>query len=299
MKLIKKWIIAILVVIALLNLGYIFILSDYITPAKETTNAPAETVLNVPTDPLTYNGTGELDLLEDVSAYDATGLNLLKQIKTSILPGESEEERVIRYEVTASDETVITKDRKLLLSNYKQPSIQPAKEISLVETQLTQLNSVLIRNRLIQIQDGFGNQVTEVTSENMKAEYKIDENGTYILTVSYTNFLQDTAVMETEIEVRTAENGPYIELTQTEAEVTLNSYFNPLSYVAVASDPNDGSLFRRIYVNGSVDTERPGDYILEYSARNYSGELSNTAVLTVTVVDPNAPVIESSEASEE
>jgi hypothetical protein len=84
---------------------------------------------------------------------------------------------------------------------------------------------------------------------------------------------------------------PVISLPDSEHDtVALNSAFNPMQGVT-ATDNVDGDVTNKIYVAGSVDTTKAGDYEITYTVTDTVG---NTAVIkrTVTVKsDTKAPVI--------
>ena len=68
-------------------------------------------------------------------------------------------------------------------------------------------------------------------------------------------------------------------------EIERGAEFNRLSYVQDITDDQDSreELYRGIQISGEVDTNTPGEYILEYYVSDSDGNNSNTAQLRVTV----------------
>ncbi len=78
---------------------------------------------------------------------------------------------------------------------------------------------------------------------------------------------------------------PRFYLTQYSVELERGADFNQLSYVQDITDDGDSreELYQGIQISGEVDTDTPGDYILEYHVIDSDGNASNTAQLKVTV----------------
>ena len=80
-------------------------------------------------------------------------------------------------------------------------------------------------------------------------------------------------------------DSPRFYLTQYSVEIERGAEFNRLSYVQDITDDQDSreELYRGIQISGEVDTNTPGEYILEYHVSDSDGNNSNTAQLRVTV----------------
>ena len=80
-------------------------------------------------------------------------------------------------------------------------------------------------------------------------------------------------------------DSPRLYLTQYSVEIERGAEFNRLSYVQDITDDQDSreELYRGIQISGEVDTNTPGEYILEYYVSDSDGNNSNTAQLRVTV----------------
>ena len=78
---------------------------------------------------------------------------------------------------------------------------------------------------------------------------------------------------------------PRFYLTQYSVELERGAELNELSYVQDISDDEDSrdELYQGIRISGEVDTNTPGEYMLEYYVVDSDGNTSNTAQLKVTV----------------
>ena len=68
-------------------------------------------------------------------------------------------------------------------------------------------------------------------------------------------------------------------------EVPIGSSFDSLSYVSDIRDDKDetSELFRKIQIEGTLDTNTAGTYELTYYVVDNDGNTSNRAVLTIVV----------------
>ena len=78
---------------------------------------------------------------------------------------------------------------------------------------------------------------------------------------------------------------PRLYLSQYALNIPLNGDFNALSYVSDVTDDVDSrdTLFTRISIDGSVDTQTEGTYELYFYANDTDGNVSNRARMVVTV----------------
>ncbi len=78
---------------------------------------------------------------------------------------------------------------------------------------------------------------------------------------------------------------PRFYLTQYSVEVERGAELNRLGYVQDITDDKDSrdELYQGIQISGEVDTNTPGEYMLEYYVVDSDGNTSNTAQLKVTV----------------
>ena len=78
---------------------------------------------------------------------------------------------------------------------------------------------------------------------------------------------------------------PKFYLTNYELSLPIGSSFNGLSYVKDIEDDKDSRerLYRNIQLDGSVDNSKAGTYELQYYVKDSDGNMSNIAILKVTV----------------
>ena len=78
---------------------------------------------------------------------------------------------------------------------------------------------------------------------------------------------------------------PKIYLTDYEVKLSVGQSFDRFSYIALIADDQDpvNDLWRRIQIHGEVNAYTPGTYEVSYLVTDNHGNLSNTAVLKVTV----------------
>ena len=78
---------------------------------------------------------------------------------------------------------------------------------------------------------------------------------------------------------------PRLYLSQYAATIPVSGEFNALEYVSDVTDDTDtrDTLFTRISVEGTVDTQTAGTYEVYLFASDTEGNVSNRARLTVTV----------------
>lgn len=78
---------------------------------------------------------------------------------------------------------------------------------------------------------------------------------------------------------------PRFYLTQYSVEVERGAELNRLGYVQDITDDKDSrdELYQGIQISGEVDTNTPGEYMLEYYVVDSDGNTSNTAQLKVAV----------------
>lgn len=78
---------------------------------------------------------------------------------------------------------------------------------------------------------------------------------------------------------------PKFYLTNYELNLPVGSSFNVLSYVKDIIDDKDSreNLYRNIQIEGNVDNSKAGTYEMKYYVKDSDGNMSNVAILKVTV----------------
>lgn len=288
-------------VVALVNLAVLFLFqyelpSLFTSKAKETgDSAAAESesdttepepdaeeagyTFSFDPDPLTYDGTTELDLLSGVSLTDPNGNAVDTLIFTNIRTADAITAKTIEYFAETEDGRV-SATRGLQLANYSGPSITlPETLPEIDESMLNSVLSAMPTDGTFRADDGFGNDITA----SITYEYTQNEASPNLIhyTFTITNKLNDSVSAEADLTLGAPK--PVITLTTDAVTIPVNTYFNPISYVASAVDVDGSSIFERIIVNGDINTGVPGTYVLEYMSFSPDGTRSLPKTLTVTV----------------
>lgn len=231
-------------------------------------------------DPLVYDGTSRLDLLDGVSIISPDGPSTADaKIFAHIKTGTSVSKKIIEYSADTADGR-ISAQRNLELTGYKGPSIKCPDSLPQMETsQLDSVLALLPSDGSFSADDGFGNDITA----SVKASWERDASDSNLIhfTFSVTNSFNDTVSAQRDFTlIRTK---PIIALSESAVTIDLNSAFNALNYVTAAEDVDGTSLFQTILINGTVNTQEAGEYVLTYTASSPSGAVSDPAELIVTV----------------
>lgn len=253
--------------------------SDTTEAEPEATTAEAAYTFSFDPDPLTYDGTTELDLLSGVSLTGPDGAAVNTLIFTNIRTADSITSKTVEYFAETEDGRV-SATRGLQLANYSGPSITlPETLPEIDETMLNSVLSAMPTDGSFRADDGFGNDITA----SITYEYTQTEASPNLVhyTFTITNKLNDSVSVEADLPLGAPK--PVITLTTDAVTVAANTYFNPMSYVATAVDVDGSSLFERIIISGEVNTRVPGTYVLEYISFSPDGTRSLPKTLTVTV----------------
>ncbi len=278
-------------VLAIANLVFLFLLpsspagrasaapaaaQDAAAPSEET--APGDYTLSFDSDPLVYDGTGTLDLLDGVSLTGPEGALSTQSIFVQITAGETLAQKWVEYSA-GTDGGQVTAVRGLELTGYAGPTLAVPEDLSeLEDSELDGLLESLIEAGELSADDGFGNDITPAVTASYTRAEEDPYTARFVFTV--TNQFGDTATAALDVSVTPR---PILTLTVSEVTVERGASFNPLSYVAEAVDTDGSSLMRYIIIEGEVDTGAAGEYVLTYQARSPGGLSSNPVELRVTV----------------
>lgn len=246
--------------------------------ASEATAQPLTYSIVMEQEAFTYDGTGDIDLLDGVSLLSSDGDILDTPIFVSIRTGDTLSQKILLYSAD-TDLGQITASRNLQLENYYGPSIQlPSSLPDLEETQLDTLLSYMPTDGSFRADDGYGNDITQAvtTTYNMDAENPSIAHCVFTVV----NRFNDSASAAADINVI---RRPVLTLTTSEVIVEQYSTFHPFSYVASAVDVDGSSVMNHIDIQGNVDTSVPGEYNLTYIIYAPSGNLSAPQTLKVIV----------------
>ena len=210
---------------------------------------------------LVYDGNGELDLLEGVTASDEDGTDLTGEVSAVITGEGSGSEKQIRYTVFSPSGEEATAQRTLVLKDYDGPKITVPSRLELDAEDLNNLIENLKRQGKIKGENGFGVDITDqITWKREKIS-----SGIYQLTGE----IKDLTLT----------------LVQNRIEILQGVEFSPWDYLQEAQDPDFGSVADRVQISNMVNVYVPGTYSVVYSVTSVDGTQSAEAVLSVTVTE--------------
>lgn len=281
----------IIIVLAVLNLIALFVfeykLPSFLSVPNKTPPATATPVVTensdykivFDNDTITYDGTGEFDLLTGVSVSSPDGSIQNDQLFVHIKTGDTLTEKEIIYSVD-TPAGQISETRKLILKNYTGPSIiLPETLPKLEESNLDTLLASLMADDSFHANDGFGKEL----SSQVTVDYTIDPGNPSVVhyTLSLTNIFNDAVSLPVDINI--SSNRPSLVLSTNAVTISKNTSFQPMEYVEEALDINGNSCYNRIRIDGSVDITTPGVYNITYTCTDTNGNTSHPQQLKVTV----------------
>lgn len=251
--------------------------------AGEDTAPDTALQIQVPEEPLYYDSSQALDLTDGVTLVDETGAKRTDiRLFSVIKAGSSQKEKIIEYSATDESGTRITAQRALVLDDsYTGPFIEITGEMpALSADDLPVLVSLLNTKGQIHAEDGFGNDVTGAVTATVKTP--ADESGNTVVTLAITNMVDDFYSVDVTVFTGSV-SGPRMKLTMNSVTLQEGESFNFYNYIDSATDDEGNDLHHRITVEGSVDTDTPGTYSVEFYCMDEDGNRSNVETLTVTV----------------
>ena len=304
MSLFRKILKVVIAVVAVINIGLVFLTDDYTAfipsllerfkAAEETeVESEAESVEEeaAPTaanafsfDPetLVYDGTGSLNLLEGVSFGTLTPEEVRTSVFAEIKAGTSKNAKVISYSVK-TDSGTVKADRPLTLENYSGPML--ALPAAMPEVSLSTLESMgarVVTSEGFIADDGYGNNIGDSLVSSVEIDPTDITNITYNFSLS--NMFGDTAYAGTS--VSPVIDLPFIELFTAEATYSpSNPFTGKYSNVRRVVDTDGSSIGSRIRCEGEVDPNVPGTYILTYTVTNEAGLSALPVSLVVHITE--------------
>lgn len=293
-----KWILAVLATINLIAL-FIFdyripflssgsdaVSSDYTAdsssvPADSGASAKPSLSILVPSDHITYDGSEELNLTEDITILDQQGNERSdKQLTTTVEPGNSPYEKVIIFSCMDDNGISVTAQQTITLpEDYTGPVINAPESMPVTaEDEIDSTITAMLTSQEISADDGFGHDITQYVSIESKAVTAEDEVTVRLIV---TNDLADTCSVD--LIFPTAQHGPVVKLLTHDVVLSVGDSFSIYSYIDYARAEDGTNLSGRISVNGHVDTSTPGVYELEFYCSDTDGNVSKREKLTVTV----------------
>ena len=222
---------------------------------------------------LTYDGTGEIDLLSGVSLNGITGQPLHDLVFTKIQNGSHTSEKIIIYSADTENGKA-TARRTLKLINYHKPDVTLPDDLPEVTPDTAgSIVSLLLEEGTLSVDDGFGNEA----ADKLTASYEMDSKHSSLLhyTFFYDSMFGDNIYRKADTKMT---GSSVLILRENEVTVPIDSDYNPFDNIVSAADADGTDAKRDVVCTGRVNTAKPGVYPVTYTLN----EVSLTAVITVT-----------------
>ena len=266
-------------IVSLLALVIILILSYQMTMnyKDENNQNSSENIKIIFDDDLVYDGTGELDLLDGVSAQGEDGTDLTNRLNAKIVLAGNDKE--IRYSVSNDNGQIVYKARNLVLKNYQGPEIIANDHLNFDAKDLSNLVTVLNERGELKGLDGFGKDITDqITYQREKVS-----DGIYQLTFTLNNIYLDSTSLTVKANISGTISDPVLELYRSSIEIDVGSSFYPEDYIEVANDENGNSVKDQVKISSSLNTMQPGVYNVSYQLTSSDNSVIVTKNLEVKI----------------
>ncbi|WP_308697757.1 hypothetical protein [uncultured Thomasclavelia sp.] len=266
-------------VISLLALVIILILSYQMTMnyKDENNQNSSENIKIIFDDDLVYDGTGELDLLDGVSAQGEDGTDLTNRLNAKIVLAGNDKE--IRYSVSNDNGQIVYKARNLVLKNYQGPEIIANDHLNFDVKDLSNLVTVLNGWGELKGLDGFGKDITnQITYQREKVS-----DGIYRLTFTLNNIYLDSTSLTVKANISGTISDPVLELYRSSIELDVGSVFYPEDYIKIANDENGNSIKDQVKISSLPNTMQPGVYNVSYQLTSSDNSVIVTKNLEVKI----------------
>ncbi len=241
--------------------------------------------IEVPSSPINYNGSGELDLMTGVYVLNADGTAATGvQVTTDISEGTSRREKTITYSAETPAGDVLTATRNLYLgSRYTGPSINILKALPYcLEGEAEAYAQKLVEGEYISAENGFNEDISDRVTSTLKSYNAGREEAT--ITLSVTNEFKDST--STEVSISMNATGVILKLTDDHVTIHVGDYFSSWNYLKECHDAEGNDLTERVQRDGEVDVNTPGEYTCEVYCCDENGVMSKRQTLVVTVAEP-------------
>jgi hypothetical protein len=226
------------------------------------------------------------DVNYNVKAFDTIDGDITSKMKVvGTVDSSKVGEQTVTYTVTNSNNLTTAVNRTFLVLK-KAPTIKGADNISIFK------NETFDPKAGVTATDTFAGNMVDTFSGDVTDKIVITGTvdtatvGTYKVTYSVTNVINETTTVERVITVKESEPAKIV--GATDKNVTINKTFDPKSGVT-ATDITDGVLTSKIVVTGKADTTKLGTYTIVYTVKNSNG-LVTTVNRIITVVPNSAPI---------
>lgn len=247
--------------------------------AEEENTAAAKVTISFESETLVYDGSGELDLMEGVSAVDSEGVDRTEEIEAYLLSDDNLTQKRIRYRLFDEDGREAAKERRLVLMGYAGPALTVEEDLEMNASDLTDLIGVLGEQGKLSAQDGFARDITDQVTCRRK---KIGAE-TYEMRFQVRNEFQDSDEVTVTAHIEGEVRDPVIELYEEEVQLAVGSEWDPYRYIRRA-DNGMGDAVDQVRLESSVHIGIPGVYQVTYRLDSYDHTAEAVAVLHVTVL---------------
>ena len=223
---------------------------------------------------LTFDGVGEIDLLNGVSLNGVSGQPLRDVVFTKIQNGSHTSEKIVIYSADTENGKV-TARRTLRLINYHKPEVTLPDELpEVTPDNAGSMISLLLEQGTLTVDDGFGNEA----ADKVTASYETDSRNSSILhyTFYYASMFGDDIYRKVDTKLTGA--AAVLILRENEVSVPKDSDYNPFDNLISAQDADGADAAREVVCTGRVNTAKPGVYPITYTLNG----VSLSAVVTVS-----------------
>lgn len=210
---------------------------------------------------LTYDGNGDLDLLQGVSMPGFSRQELKERTFVSIETVGALSKKRVEYSAE-KDGVRYRSMRNLHLSGYTGPKITMPQHIPDVTEELIDRFGTLLKSEEdFKVDDGFGNDASahmEVTAERSTVDSSLVH---YVVSIENVFGDRDRVTQD----VVLSGDMPVIALTTPEVRIGVRQEFDPRDYIARAEKADHSSAMDAVLVDGTVNTSQAGEYTLTYN----------------------------------
>lgn len=229
---------------------------------------------------LVYSGKGDLNLTKGVTVTKGNNIEVKAELYSEIKASDSGSKKIITYTAKDAYGNTGTADRTLILKKYKGPSIKIADDYPTIDdTELDSITKIFRDSKSITALDGYSNNITSA----LETMYTITNASATRIKIGFqvTNMFGDTTsqVIETDLN-RTI---PLLTLTTDTDKVPIGATFNPVNYIASATDKDGNDISTSVITEGTIDTNTPGTYVLTYKLTDMEGNEAKVKTLKIIV----------------
>lgn len=218
---------------------------------------------------LTYDGNGDLDLLQGVSLPGFSKQELKDQVFVTIETAGALSRKKVEY-TAEKDGVRYCSVRQLHLSGYFGPKIiMPQNIPDVTEATIERFGALLQREEDFKVYDGFGNDAS--SHMEVKAERSTSDSSLVHYAISVENVFGDRDRVTQDVVL--SGKMPVIVLTMPEVRISVGQTFDPIEFIARAEREDHSSALDEVLIVGRVDITKAGEYALTYTLKEESVSL--------------------------